>query len=225
MHTSLQRATRVAALISTRRRPPSPPPPAAVVSPPNTHPRMEGPGWRVGQLGARGRGVVATRTFQPGDCVLSDAAFAWALFPDRAAGFCDCCLAPADSPLRCVPPMPLSMHAGAGVVASLPCMHSMRSCRPDADRTFQTPPRPSPSAAPPASSPAMLPRSTRPGRGARAGTAPSAQRCAPARRACRPPLSAWRCAACCGGGPRSRVSSRRAGVRRKWRAWNITGSA
>lgn len=57
---------------------------------------MEGPGWRVERGDdVKGRRVVATRAFQPGEVILRDDAYAWALLGDQADAYCDCCLRPA----------------------------------------------------------------------------------------------------------------------------------
>lgn len=43
---------------------------------------------------------MATRAFSPGDVVLDDAAYSWAIIGDQLGAHCDCCCQPVSSALR-----------------------------------------------------------------------------------------------------------------------------
>ena len=58
-------------------------------------------GWHVQEGGGpKGRRVVADRSFRPGDVVIEDQAYGFALITEQLGRRCDCCLAPTTQPLR-----------------------------------------------------------------------------------------------------------------------------
>jgi hypothetical protein len=63
---------------------------------------MDKAGWSVAEgPGPKGRRVLAERVFRPGEVVIEDQAYAFALITDQLGSWCDCCLQPITHPLRC----------------------------------------------------------------------------------------------------------------------------
>lgn len=60
-----------------------------------------GPGFAVSASPDKGRHLVATRAFRPGELVLEQAPYAAVLYDEQLPGRCDWCYAACERPLRC----------------------------------------------------------------------------------------------------------------------------